>query len=208
MIRSIFWYGRQMQFRLKALYELPVGGGTGVDDVLFGREQRQAVGIKVDRLRAHDGKSFRTTPAASLFTGPDGFRGRTICWETATAEHWGSFTAEETAVKLCRFMQCGLKFQSGAICAGAAHSQRGGDCDCTLLFVQRGRRSFHYKAPPPVERVESIMTSLAAGSLVRKRNRSQLHVQIINASCILIILIFSSKPLRELFCFVIVLQCD
>lgn len=54
---------------------LPVGGGAGVQDVLFGREQRQAVGIKVDRSRAHDGKSFQTTPAASLFTGPDGFRG-------------------------------------------------------------------------------------------------------------------------------------
>lgn len=57
-----------------------------------------------------------------------------------------------------------LSSKSGAICAGAAHSQRGGDCDCTLVFVQRGRIRFHYKAPPPVERVESIMTSLA-GSL-------------------------------------------
>lgn len=125
-------------------YVLPVGGGTGVEDVLFGREQWQAVGIKVDRSRAHDGKSFQTTPAASLFTGPDGFRGRSICWKTATAEHWGSFTAEKTAVKVCRFMQrSGLKFQIEEICAGAAHSQRGGDCDCTLVFVQRGRISFH-----------------------------------------------------------------
>lgn len=45
---------------------LPVGGGARVEDVLLGREQRQAVGIKVDRSRAHDGKSFQTTPAASL----------------------------------------------------------------------------------------------------------------------------------------------
>ena len=56
---------------------LPVSGGSGVEDVLFGREQRQAVGIKVDRSLtfAHDGKSFQTRPlpAASLFTGPDGF---------------------------------------------------------------------------------------------------------------------------------------
>ena len=37
---------------------LPVGGGAGVEDVLFGREQRQAVGIKVDRSLAHDGKRF------------------------------------------------------------------------------------------------------------------------------------------------------
>lgn len=50
---------------------LPVGGGTEVEDVLFSREQRQAVGIKVHRLRAHDGKSFQTTPAASFFTFPD-----------------------------------------------------------------------------------------------------------------------------------------
>lgn len=62
-------------------YVLPVSGGPGVEDVLFGREQRQAVGIKVDRLHAHDGKGFQTTPAASLFTGPHGFRGRTICWK-------------------------------------------------------------------------------------------------------------------------------
>jgi len=55
---------------------LPVGGGAGVEDVLLSREQRQAVGIKVDRLRAHDGNSFQTTPAASLLTFPDGFRGR------------------------------------------------------------------------------------------------------------------------------------
>lgn len=40
---------------------LPVGGGTGFEDVLFGREQREAVGIKVDFLRVHDGKRFRTT---------------------------------------------------------------------------------------------------------------------------------------------------
>lgn len=66
---------------------LPVGGGARVEDVLLGREQRQAVGIKVDRSRAHDGKSFQTTPAASLFTGPDGVRGRSICRRKATAEH-------------------------------------------------------------------------------------------------------------------------
>lgn len=122
---------------------LPVGGGTGVEDVLFGREQRQAVGIKVDRWRAHDGKSFQTTPAASVFTGPDGFRGRSMCWRTATAEYGGSFAAEKTAVKRRRFMQRELKFQIGAICAGAAHSQRGGVRDCTLVFVQRDRISLH-----------------------------------------------------------------
>ena len=48
--------------------------------------------------------------------------------------------------------------------------------DCTLVFVQRGRISFHQKAPPPVERVESIMTSLA-GSLGRNATAQQ-HVQI------------------------------
>lgn len=104
-----FSFGRQMEFFVQEHYALPVGGGAGVEDVLFGREQRQAVGIKVDRSRAHDGKSFQTTPAASLFTGPDGFRGRCICWKTATAEHRGSFTAEKTAVKVWRFMQSGLK---------------------------------------------------------------------------------------------------
>lgn len=94
----------------KSTVQLPVGGRTGVEDVLFGREQRQAVGIKVDRSRAHDGKSFQTTPAAaaSLFTGPDGFRGRSICWKTATAEKRGSFTAEKTASKVRRLMQSGL----------------------------------------------------------------------------------------------------
>lgn len=45
--------------------KLPVGGGTGVEDVLFGREQRQAVGIKVDRSRVHAGKSFQTTQLLS-----------------------------------------------------------------------------------------------------------------------------------------------
>lgn len=142
----------------RAVYVLPVGGGAGVEDVLFGREQRQAVGIKVDRLRAHDGKSFQTTPAASLLTFPDGFWGRSICCETATAEHWGSRTQQQSYA--AKFMQCGLiQFQMGAICTGAAHSQRERDCDCTL--VQRGRIRLHHKAPPPVERVESVMTSLA-----------------------------------------------
>lgn len=45
--------------------KLPVGGGAGVEDVLFGREQRQAVGIKVDRSRVHAGKSFQTTQLLS-----------------------------------------------------------------------------------------------------------------------------------------------
>lgn len=58
-----FCYRGQMQCTTDAL---PVSGRAGVEDVLFGREQRQAVGIKVDRSRAHDGKSFQTTPAASL----------------------------------------------------------------------------------------------------------------------------------------------
>lgn len=51
---------------------LPVGGGAGVQDVLFGCEQGQAVGIKVHRSRAHDGKRSQTAPAAALFSGPDG----------------------------------------------------------------------------------------------------------------------------------------
>lgn len=38
--------------------ELPVGGGAGVEDVLFGREQRQAVGIKVNRSLVHDAQNF------------------------------------------------------------------------------------------------------------------------------------------------------
>lgn len=76
----------EVKFCLRTNYMLPVGGGAGVEDVLLGREQRQAVGIKVDRLRAHDGKSFQTTPAASVFTGPDGFRGRSFCGETASEE--------------------------------------------------------------------------------------------------------------------------
>lgn len=45
--------------------KLPVGGRPGVEDVLFGREQRQAVGIKVDRSRVHAGKSFQTTQLLS-----------------------------------------------------------------------------------------------------------------------------------------------
>lgn len=35
-------------------FELPVGGGTRVEDVLLGREQRQAVGIKVNGSLVHD----------------------------------------------------------------------------------------------------------------------------------------------------------
>lgn len=130
--------------------KLPVGGGAGVEDVLFGREQRQAVGIKVDRSRVHAGKSFQTTQLLSSLLptvfgvgvsagGEKKKRKR----KTATAEHRGLFTAEKTAARVCRFMQCGFKFRTGAICAGAAHSQRGGDCDCTLVFVQRSRLSFH-----------------------------------------------------------------
>lgn len=69
--------------------ELPVRGGAGVEDVLFGREQRQAVGIKVDRPRTHDGKSFPTTPAACLSAGPD--------------------ASAAAAAELCRFMRCRLK---------------------------------------------------------------------------------------------------
>lgn len=38
--------------------ELPVGGGAGIEDVLFGREQRQTVGVEVDLPCVHDGKSF------------------------------------------------------------------------------------------------------------------------------------------------------
>lgn len=41
--------------------KLPVGGGAGVQDVLFGREQRQIVGIKVDLPCVHHGKSFQTS---------------------------------------------------------------------------------------------------------------------------------------------------
>lgn len=169
--------------------KLPVGRGTGVEDVLFGRKQRQAVGIKVDRPRVHDGKSFQTTQLLSSLV-PTCFAVGVSAGKTATAEHRGSFRAEKTAVEVCGFMQCGFKFQIGAICAGAAHSQRGGDCDCTLVFVQQGRLSFHQnKAPPPVERVESIMTSLA-GSLGRNATAEQ-HVQLITASCFLLNLILT-----------------
>lgn len=41
--------------------ELPVGRGPGVQDVLFGREQRQIVGIKVDLSCVHDGKTFQSS---------------------------------------------------------------------------------------------------------------------------------------------------
>lgn len=41
--------------------ELPVGGGTRVQDVLFGCEQRQIVGVKVDLSCVHDGRSFQTS---------------------------------------------------------------------------------------------------------------------------------------------------
>lgn len=68
---------------------LPVSGGPGVEDVLFGREQRQAVGIKVDRLHTHDGKGFQATPAASFLFGPHGFRGRTICWKQPQRNYEG-----------------------------------------------------------------------------------------------------------------------
>lgn len=54
--------------------QLPVGGGAGVEDVLFGREQRQAVGIKVNRFLVHDAQNFPER-SASFVTGPDGVRG-------------------------------------------------------------------------------------------------------------------------------------
>lgn len=70
-------------------YLLPVSGGPSVEDVLFGREQRQAVGIKVDRLHTHDGKGFQATPAASPFAGPHGFRGETFCWKQPQRNYEG-----------------------------------------------------------------------------------------------------------------------
>lgn len=101
---------------------LPVGGGARVEDVLFGREQRQAVGIKVDRRRAHDGKKkkkkFPDLLSLSLSSlGPD------------------ALLAEKSAAKARRFMQQQQnKKKSSNLerdpCRGAAHSQRGGDCDC------------------------------------------------------------------------------
>lgn len=123
---------------------LPARGRTGVEDVLFGREQRQAVGIKVDRSLVHCGKSFQTTPAASLFTGPDGFRGFEYVPENSQSGilrlgrenrrkmYPGSFNAA-------------LLVPNGAICA--AHSQRGGQWDCTLVFVQLVTTRFYGDCP-------------------------------------------------------------
>lgn len=74
------------------------------------------------------------------------------------------------------------------MCAGAARSQRGGDCDCTLGFVQWSRLKFALKkkmAPPPVERVESVMTSLA-GSL-RRDAASEQHVQAIQKPTLILV---------------------
>lgn len=38
--------------------QLPVGGGARVEDVLLGREQRQAVGIEVNGFLVHDATSL------------------------------------------------------------------------------------------------------------------------------------------------------
>lgn len=51
--------------------ELPVGGGAGIKDVLFGREQRQIVGIEVDLPCVHDGKSFPDFCCLAVVADPD-----------------------------------------------------------------------------------------------------------------------------------------
>lgn len=122
--------------------ELPVGGGAGVQDVLFGSEQRQIVGIKVDLSCVHDGKSFQTSAVWLSSLVPTVSGGG--CWwvgssaeekkkKTATAEC--RFTAEQQRrfAGSCREVGWGrFKFRSGgAKCTGAAYSQRGGGCDCT-----------------------------------------------------------------------------
>lgn len=137
-----------------ALYVLlPVGGGTGFEDVLFGREQREAVGIKVDFLRVHDGKRFRTTAAFFSSLVPTVFG---VGVSAGGKSHSGA-PRPTKAVEVCRFMQGGFKFQSGAMrCA------LGVEETATALFVQsQSSLSFHPKAPPPVERVERIVTSRA-----------------------------------------------
>lgn len=142
------------QYSLALYVLLPVGGGTGFEDVLFGREQREAVGIKVDFLRVHDGKRFRTTAAffSSLVPTVFGFG-------VSAGEKSHSGAPRPTkAVEVCRFMQGGFKFQSGAMrCALGVE-----ETATALVFVQsQSSLSFHQKAPPPVERVERIMTSRA-----------------------------------------------
>ena len=157
---------------------LPVGGGARVEDVLLGREQRQAVGVKVDLLLAHYGKSSRTTPAASVFTGPGGFRGRFVCWKS---EYWWS--AGKPARKVDRFMQrSSPEWRS----VQALHPH-GVEKTVTALwsFVQLGRVSFQWKAPPPVERVESIMTSLAGslrGKVLTEQRTESVTCEIIQKS--------------------------
>lgn len=55
----------------KRVCELPVGGGAGIEDVLFGREQRQIVGVEVDLPCVHDGKSFPDFCSLAVVADPD-----------------------------------------------------------------------------------------------------------------------------------------
>lgn len=88
---------------------LPVGGGAGVQDVLFGREQRQIVGIKVDLSCVHDGKSFQTSAVwlSSLVPTVSGGVGRGSEVLVKKKKKTNPATAEcrFTAAKVCRFMQ-------------------------------------------------------------------------------------------------------
>lgn len=77
--------------------ELPVGGGAGVEDVLFSREQRQAVGIKVDRFLVHDAQNFPER-SASFVTGPDGVRGSEFLLGRETKKKKHTATAERQVV--------------------------------------------------------------------------------------------------------------
>lgn len=85
----------------------------------------------------------------SLFTGPDSVRGSDfLLWKnnhsgTPRVFHNQENSSEGTQVHALRL----FKFQTAAISSGAAHSQRGGDCDCTLVFVQQSRLEFSLKSP-------------------------------------------------------------
>lgn len=127
---------------------LPARGRTGVEDVLFGREQRQAVGIKVDRSLAHCGKKF---PDHSRSFSVHGSRcvsgwGLEYFLENSRSRKLG-FSREKTAANVSTFIQC-----------GPFRSKRSDPCSrCVLtawrrlglhtVFVQLVKNTFLWGAP-------------------------------------------------------------
>lgn len=152
--------------------ELPVGGGAGVQDVLFGSEQRQIVGIKVDLSCVHDGKSFQTSAVWLSSLVPTVSGGG--CW-------WVGSSAEEKKKKKQPQRSVGSRPSSSEALQVHAERWGGGDLSSEAavrsaqeLRTHRRRLRLHSaswcsgvelftkkRAPPPVERVESVMTTLA-----------------------------------------------